>query len=42
MSRKLLMLGGVLSVVSLRIYKSWDKYDPKTMDEIVERSVHFD
>lgn len=42
MLRLRFILGGVFSVVSTRIYKSWDKCDPKTMDEIVKLSMNFD
>lgn len=40
--RRLLVLGGVISMVSLRIYGSWNKYDSKDMDEIVKLSSHID
>lgn len=36
------ILGGVFSVVSTRLYKSWDNYDPKDVDEIVILSLHVD
>ena len=42
MMKRIFMLGGVLSVVSIRLYKSWDKYDAKDMDEIVRLNLHID
>jgi hypothetical protein len=36
------ILGGVFSVVSTRIYKNWEKYDPKNVDEIVRLNIHID
>ena len=40
--KRLFMLGGVMSVVTIRIYKSWHTYDPKDVDEIVRLSLHID
>lgn len=40
--KRLFMLGGVMSVVTIRIYKSWNTYDPKDVDEIVRLSLHID
>ena len=40
--KKLFMLGGVMSIVTIRIYKSWNTYDPKDVDEIVRLSLHID
>ncbi len=42
MMRLRFIIGGVFSVVSTRLYKSWDKYDPKDMDEIVRLNLHID
>ena len=36
------MLGGIMSVVSIRVYKHWDKYDPKDVDELVNLNLHVD
>ena len=41
--KRLFMLGGIMSVVSTRLYKSWnDKYDPKDVDEIIKLNLHVD
>lgn len=40
--KRLFMLGGALSVATIRIYKSWDKYDSKDVDEIVRLNLHID
>lgn len=40
--RRLFMIGGVMSVVSIRLYKPWKTYDPKDMDNIVELSIYVD
>ena len=40
--KRLFMLGGVMSMVTIRIYKSWNTYDPKDVDEIVRLSLHID
>ena len=40
--KRLIMLGGVMSVVTIRIYKSWNTYDPKDVDEIVRLSLQLD
>lgn len=40
--KRLFMLGGVMSVVTIRMYKSWNIYDPKDVDEIVRLSLHID
>lgn len=40
--KRLFMLGGVMSIVTIRIYKSWNTYDPKDVDEIVRLSLHID
>lgn len=40
--KRLFMLGGVMSAVTIRIYKSWNTYDPKDVDEIVRLSLHID
>lgn len=40
--KRLFMLGGVLSIATIRIYKSWNTYDPKNVDEIVRLSLHID
>ena len=40
--KRLFMLGGVMSVVTIRIYKSWNTYDPKDVDEIVRLSLQLD
>ena len=43
MMRLRFIVGGVFSVMSTRLYKSWDdKYDPKDVDEIVRLSLHID
>jgi hypothetical protein len=42
MTRLRFILGGVFSVVSTRIYKSWDKYDPQSVDEIVKLGLYID
>jgi hypothetical protein len=36
------IIGGVFSVVSTRIYKNWEKYDPNNVDEIVRLSLYVD
>ena len=36
------MLGGILAVVSSRIYKHLEKYDPKNMDEIIKLNLYVD
>ena len=40
--KRLFMLGGVISMVTIRIYKSWNTYDPKDVDEIVRLSLQLD
>jgi hypothetical protein len=40
--KKIVMLGGVMSVVTIRVYKSWNTYDPKDVGEIVRLSLHID
>lgn len=40
--KRLFMLGGIMSVVSIRIYKSWEKYNPKDVDEIIQLNLHVD
>ena len=40
--KRLFMLGGVLSMATSRIYKSWTTHDPKNVDEIVRLSLHID
>ena len=42
MMRLRFIIGGVMSVVTTRIYKSWNTYDPKDVDEIVRLSLHID
>lgn len=42
MTKLRFILGGALSVAAIRVYKSWEKMDPKTVDEIVELSLHTD
>lgn len=42
MMRLRFIIGGVFSVMSTRLYKSWDKCDPKDVDEIVRLSLHID
>jgi len=31
-----------MSVVSIRIYKSWEKFNPKDVDELVKLILHVD
>ena len=40
--KKLFMLGGVLSIATIRLYKYWGKYNSKDVDEIVKLSLHID
>ena len=40
--KRLFMLGGVLSIATIRLYKSWNTYDSKDVDEIVRLSLHVD
>ena len=42
MLRLSFILGGVMSVVSSRFYKSWEKYDSKDVDEIVHLNLYVD
>ena len=40
--KRLLRLGGVMSVISIRICKTWNNYDSKDVDEIVRLNLHID
>ena len=43
MLRLRFIIGGVFSVVSTRLYKSWnDKFDPKDVDELVKLNLYVD
>ena len=42
MLRLRFIVGGVMSVVTTRFYKSWEKYDSKDVDEIVRLSLYVD
>ena len=40
--KRLFMIGGVMSVVAIRVCKSWNNYDSKDVDEIVKLNLHID
>lgn len=42
MMRLRFIIGGVMSVVTIRIYKSWNTYDPEDVDEIVKLNLYID
>lgn len=36
------VIGGIASMISIRLYNSLNKYDPKDVDEIIKLNLHVD